>query len=85
VGSPQYNSISRGDEGKGGNNDLVSRFDLKKERRHFERMRAGSRQQHLADPELLFEKGVTFIGKLAVSRELPVGHGLSHKLKLFSR
>jgi hypothetical protein len=51
------------DKGKRGQNYFVSRLDPQEERGHFQRMRAGGREERFRNPERLFEQPVALRGE----------------------
>ena len=52
---PQQEGVHRGGEGKGGNDDLVLRLQIRQQGRHFQRRRPGGGQQHVVEIEPLLQ------------------------------
>ena len=57
-GAPQRKGIRRGNKGKGGNNDLITRLDVKQQGAHLQGVGAGSGHHRLWHPQHLLQKSM---------------------------
>lgn len=80
----QHIGVDSGNERERGDDHLVTRGDVKKNRRHLERVRAGSSQQHFGHTKRFFEELVTFLSESPIPRNLPGCNGLGYIDKLVS-
>jgi len=62
--------------------NLIARFDVQKQRSHFEGVSAGGGQKGFGNPECALKKTMTFPGERTVAGNLPVIDGLLNELKL---
>ncbi len=57
---------------------------IQQEGSHFQCMRAGCGQEHLAGANELFEHCIATLGKRTVSGNMPAGDGFAHVIKFIS-
>ena len=76
-GPTKYKSIGRGDKGEAGKDDLISRFDIKQNGRHLQRIRTGSGEEALLKPISLLKKLLAAQGKFTIARYFTQGNGFS--------
>ncbi len=78
AGAAQDEGVDRRNEGKVRDDHLVAFFDLQQDGRHLERVRAGSGQQRLGDPQRPLQEAMHFFREGPVAGDMTVGDGFGH-------